>query len=89
MGMASMSMGAPAVLFIHLHITMRSSTRAVMTFGSFRDYKLKLLWDSWDITEEWQFCLSWLAVFLAVVLYHGLHYVVFSLEVALAIATLI
>jgi hypothetical protein len=53
---------------------------AVMTFGSFRDYKLKLLWESWDIQEEWQFALSWLAVFLAVVLYHALHFVIYSLE---------
>ena len=51
-----------------------------MTFGSFKDYQLKLLWESWDIQEEWQFALSWLAVFLAVILYHALHFVIYSLE---------
>ena len=56
-----------------------------MTFGSFRDYQLQLLWSSWDIKEEWQFAVSWVIVFLAVVFYHGLHYVIFSLEAAMRI----
>lgn len=54
----------------------------VMTFGSWKDYQLQLLWESWDIEEEWQYALSWIAVFLAVVLYHGVHYVIYSVEVS-------
>lgn len=54
-----------------------------MTFGSFSDYKLKLLWNSWDIQEEWQFALSWIAVFLAVIVYQALHYVIYSVEAAM------
>ena len=70
------------VLLIYFLLNFFLISSAVMTFGSFRDYKLQLLWDSWNITQEWQFILSWIAVFLAVVLYHGLHYVIFALEVS-------
>ena len=52
-----------------------------MTFGSWKDYQLQLLWESWDIQEQWQYALSWIVVFLAVVLYHGIHYVIYSVEV--------
>ena len=41
-----------------------------MTFSSGSSYKLKLLFSSWDITEKWQFALTWFAVILAVVFYH-------------------
>ena len=52
----------------------------VMTFGDWKDYKLKLLFSDWDIKEKWQFALSWIAVMLAVVLYHALKYYEGKLE---------
>ena len=33
-----------------------------MIFGSFNDYKIQILFQSWDITEPWQFALSCIAV---------------------------
>ena len=47
----------------------------VMTFGDFSDYKLKLLFDAWDIEEKWQFALSWCVVVLATILYHYFKYI--------------
>ena len=52
----------------------------VMTFGSFTDYQLELLFSSWNITEKWQFALSWLMVMFAVIFYHGLKYNIAKLE---------
>lgn len=46
----------------------------VMTFGTFYDYQLKLLFNSWDIQEKWQFALSWFAVVLATIVYHGIRH---------------
>jgi hypothetical protein len=54
-----------------------------MTFGPFWDYKLSLLFSPWIIEEKWQFALAWVAVVLAVILYHSLHYVIFSIEAAM------
>lgn len=42
----------------------------VMTFGKWTDYKLKLLWDDWDITSRVEFGFSWLLVFVMGVVYH-------------------
>ncbi|RYY86040.1 copper transporter family protein, partial [archaeon] len=44
------------------------------------DYKLKLLFESWDIQEKWQFALSWFTVVLAVVVYHALRYCIVMVE---------
>ncbi|RYG93528.1 copper transporter family protein, partial [archaeon] len=44
------------------------------------DYKLKLLFESWDIQEKWQFALSWFTVVLAVVVYHALRYCIGEVE---------
>jgi hypothetical protein len=51
-----------------------------MTFGKFSDYKLKLLFVSWDIQEKWQFALSWITVSLAVVVYHFIRFHIGELE---------
>lgn len=42
----------------------------VMTFGSFSDYRVQILFDGWDVTEKWQFALSWFAVVILTVVYH-------------------
>jgi hypothetical protein len=51
---------------------MMDMTDMVMTFGDWDDYKLKLLFEGWDIEEKWQFALSWFAVMFAVIVYHYL-----------------
>lgn len=51
-----------------------------MSFGKFSDYRLKLLFVTWDITEKWQFGLSWLAVCLAVIVYHALRFYISELS---------
>mmetsp|Transcript_36055 Transcript_36055/g.36742 ORF Transcript_36055/g.36742 Transcript_36055/m.36742 type:complete len:162 (-) Transcript_36055:210-695(-) len=51
-----------------------------MTFTSFTDYKLKLLFDSWDIQTKWQFFLSWLTVCLMTIFYHFVKYLIICLE---------
>ena len=44
----------------------------VMTFGSWSDYELKMLFEGWDIQTKFQFVLSWIAVVIATVAYQGL-----------------
>ena len=51
-----------------------SKNMMVMTFGDWSDYRLKLLFDSWNIEEKWQFLLSWMFVVMAVIFYHFLKY---------------
>ena len=51
-----------------------SSDATTTTFKSWSDYKLKLLFDSWNITEGWQFALTWVAVVISVVTYHFMEY---------------
>lgn len=43
-----------------------------MTFGKLSDYKLKLLFEWWDIQEKWQFALSWIVVCCASIAYHAI-----------------
>ena len=46
-----------------------------MTFTPWTDYKLKIVFDSWDVTTKWQFAFSWLAVVLITIGYQALkHY---------------
>ena len=52
----------------------------VMTFGSWSDYQLKLLFDSWDITTKWQFALSWFAVVAATATYQGIKFWLIKFE---------
>ena len=51
-----------------------SGMMMVMTFGSWSDYQLKLLFESWDIKNRWQFALSWLAVVGATISYQGIKF---------------
>lgn len=44
----------------------------VMTFTSWSDYQLKIVWDGWDVKTEWQFALSWFAVMFMTFAYQGL-----------------
>jgi hypothetical protein len=45
-----------------------------MTFTSWTDYQLKVVFDWWDITTKWQFAISWFAILLATIGYQGLKY---------------
>ncbi len=56
------------------------SMSMVMTFGSWSDYQLKLLFDSWDITTKWQFALSWFAVVAATATYQGVKFWLITFE---------
>ena len=50
------------------------SMSMVMTFGKWSDYKLQLLFTSWDIKTKGQFIATWLFVVFGVVCWHGLKY---------------
>ncbi len=52
----------------------------VMTFSDFSQYKLKILFDNWDVQTKWQFLLSFIAVIIAGIGYHYLRYSVAILE---------
>lgn len=52
----------------------------VMTFGSWSDYQLKVIFDAWDITTKLEFAIAWFGVVLAGVLYHALRYVITAVE---------
>lgn len=41
-----------------------------MTFGKMSQYKVKILFDDWNIKHQWQYVLSWLFVVLFAFLYH-------------------
>ncbi|KAG5176599.1 Ctr copper transporter [Tribonema minus] len=41
-----------------------------MTFSSLTDYKVKILWDFWNVTTRWQYALSCLTIVALCVLYH-------------------
>lgn len=45
-----------------------------MTFGSWSDYELKIVWEGWDVKTKGQFALSWFAVVLMTIAYQGLKY---------------
>lgn len=53
------------------------------TFTSWSTYQLKLLFDSWNITEGWQFALTWFAVVISVVIYHFMEYFRVTLQHAM------
>lgn len=46
-----------------------------MTFSDFDEYKVKILFDDWNVTEKWQFVLSWFAIVLATIIYHWMKYI--------------
>lgn len=52
----------------------------VMTFGDWDDYKLKLLWEEWDIQDRTQFAFSCIAVMVCSVIYHFLLYLGFCID---------
>jgi hypothetical protein len=52
----------------------------VMTFGSWSDYQLKLLFEGWDITTKGQFALSWFAVVAATAAYQGIKFWLITYE---------
>lgn len=60
--------------------SMGSSMSMSMTFGSFSDYQLQLLFSSWDIETRAQLAGAWFAVFFAVIVSHGLRYYISIVE---------
>ena len=50
------------------------------TFGSWSQFQLQLLFETWNITEQWQFALTWFAVVTSVVVYHLLEYALLILQ---------
>ena len=59
---------------------MSMSMDMVMTFQSWSEYQVKILFDGWDVTEKWQFALSWFAIVFSAVGYHALRYSIESME---------
>ena len=57
-----------------------SSDATTTTFKSWSDYKFKLLFDSWNITEGWQFAPTRFAVVISVVTYHFMEYFSVTLQ---------
>jgi hypothetical protein len=55
--------------------SMASSMSMVMTFSEWGDYKMQLVFDSWDIQTKTQYFFTWIFIVLAVVGWHGLKYV--------------
>ena len=53
-------------------MSMDMNMEMVMTFRPWNEYQLKLLFDSWNIEEKWQFGLSIVAVILACIASRGL-----------------
>ena len=51
-----------------------------MTFSSFAEYKLTLLFSWWKVTELWQFVVTWCAVFSAAIFYHYLKFHTSNIE---------
>lgn len=51
-----------------------------MTFTGWSSYTLTLLLGSWQIKKPWQFFLTWLAVFLASILYHAIRFAICGLD---------
>ena len=55
-----------------------------MTFTDWSSYSLTLLLSSWKITTQWQFFLTWLAVFSATILLHGVKFAICALDCMIA-----
>jgi len=51
-----------------------------MTFGKWSDYRVKVVWDGWDITSKTEFAFSWLMVLVMGVFYHVFRYTLLRVE---------
>ena len=78
----SMPMGMSIVdATVGVNGTMSFSMSAMSPFFSpWGTYQLQLLFSTWNITEPWQFALSWIAVALTAVVYQCLECVYHALE---------
>ena len=57
-----------------------ASDATATTFKSWSSYQMTLLFESWTITEGWQFALTWFAVVISVVTYHFMEYLRVTLQ---------
>jgi hypothetical protein len=59
----------------HSSMSSMSTMSMVMTFGKFGDYKLKVLFDTWDIQTVTQYAFSWIFIVFLVLVLNGIKYV--------------
>lgn len=51
-----------------------------MTFHGWKEYKLKIVFEGWNVTQLYQFILSCIAIILITILYKYIKYVIHNLE---------
>ena len=56
------------------HMDMDMDMEMVMTFQDWDEYKVTILWDSWEVKEKWQYALSWFAIVLAAAFFHAMRW---------------
>jgi Ctr copper transporter family len=61
-------------------MSMGSMGNMEMTFTDWSNYSLTLLLSSWKIRTQWQFFLTWILVFSAAILLHGVKFAVCALD---------
>ena len=71
----SMSMPTSMPGMDHSSSSSMSTMSMVMTFGKFGDYKLKVLFDTWDIQTVTQYAFSWIFIVFLVLVLNGIKYV--------------
>jgi len=60
----------------HMHMDdemdmdMDMNMEMTMTFQDWDEYKVTILWDSWEVKEKWQYALSWFAIVFAAAFFH-------------------
>lgn len=66
---------------------MNMDMNMVMTFRSWSEYQLKVVFESWDVTEKWQFGLTWIFVFFCAFGIHPLRRFILGIEEKMAYMT--
>ena len=75
MSTMSMPTSMPGMDHSSMSMSMSSSMSMVMTFGKFGDYKLKVLFDTWDIQTVTQYVFSWIFIVFLVLVLNGIKYI--------------